>query len=194
VLHGQSSLASQKECDKAAKIVAKGHPEKKQPSALQTLAACGPIGAQALATGMNEYRTETDTGSLAVFMRAADRWRDANIMNTAIQLASDPSATVESRVFALRHITGLVNPYFLFDYAAMIAGRNEVRDSNGVLVSWTLGCPRVMRSWKPNLVGTPLPADYRTRIQSTIEAIATNTSLPAMLRNATQCADFSLNQ
>jgi hypothetical protein len=56
VLAGQSKET--KECDKAAKIVAKGHPQKKEEDALATLAGCGAAGANAFAAGIAHYTTD----------------------------------------------------------------------------------------------------------------------------------------
>lgn len=193
-VQGQNRTLSAKECDKLAKIVEKGHPEKKEPDALSKLSACGAIGAQALADGMSQYRFESDTAAVALFMRSADEWRDAAIMDATTRLATDPAATVQVRVYAVRYLTGLVNPYFVLDYKAIISGMEEVRDEKGVVISWSLGCPRVMRSWAPNRVGTPLPADYRSRIRGTLDGLAAQSALPLLVRNALQCVDFNVSQ
>jgi hypothetical protein len=82
-----------KSCDNAAKIVSKGHPEKQAMWALGQLTACGSAGASALVTGMSQYAADTDTLVLESFFSAVDNWRDAMIMNSALSLAGNPSAS-----------------------------------------------------------------------------------------------------
>lgn len=74
VLVAQQKLSKDEdeECEKAAKIVAKGHPEKKELDALGTLSRCGVIGAAAMVNGLAQYTTETDIATLETFMSALD--------------------------------------------------------------------------------------------------------------------------
>jgi hypothetical protein len=188
------SVVSEKECEKAAKIIARGHPEKKERDAFALLSACGSVGANALATGLGQYRSETDTVALELFMRPVDGWRDATIMDAAARLASDPAAAVPARVFAIRHLTRLVNPLFLFQYGNLAVGDSAVRDASGNLLSLSLGCAHVGGSWFPSRVGTPLPTDYRARIQALLVGLAKDSAAPTSVRNAAQCADFNLDQ
>ena len=187
---GQAGAANESTCSQAAMIVAKGHPEEKEQWALAALHQCGAAGSQAYANGLTSYRSETDTIALDVFMRGLDQWRDANILSVAVALASDAGATPQARVYAVRHLTRLVNPLFFYRYGELVRGTTITTDASGDMVVMTSGCRTVIGSVRPPYVGVALPADYRTRIRSTLEALASDANAPAQVRNSAKCANF----
>ncbi|HEX5437304.1 MAG TPA: hypothetical protein VFW98_09090 [Gemmatimonadaceae bacterium] len=76
--------------------------------------------AAALVVDMQAHAHDTDLATLKAFWREADQWRDATIMAAALQLASDPSASSQARVFAVRHLLTLLHPHALYSYARLI--------------------------------------------------------------------------
>lgn len=181
----QAGRSDDAHCANAARIVAAGHPAKHDEQAYLTLTACGDIGAKALASGMATYANERDTLALEDFMREADAWRDANIMDAAITLATSSAATPEARVFAVRHLVMLLHPYMLFSYGGLTRKDSTVTTPD--LVITTIGCPATMTSEAPDLVGTPLSANYADRIRVVLSSLANDTRAPAPVRRAASC-------
>lgn len=176
-----------RECQRAARIVEKGHPARRVADASALLAICGAVGANAVAAGMATYTQETDTVALDTFMRSADLWRDAAVMDAATQLATDASATPQARVFAVRHLLILTHPYLHYGYSALATGSVTTTESDGTEVT-TLGCTPGIGSESADRVGTPLPADYADRIQATLQGLITSATTPAAVRNAARCS------
>ena len=171
-------------------IVEKGHPAKKEQWALSVLQQCGSIGSHAYASGLTAYRVEADTLVMAVFMDALDQWRDATIMSAAVSLASDVSAATQARVYAVRHLTRLVNPYLLFLYGDLVRGTSSASEPSGEMTEISVGCQAVIGSVYPGSVGEPLLADYRSRIRMTLDAVAADARAPVPVRNAARCANY----
>lgn len=82
-----------KSCEKAAKIVSKGHPEKKEAWALGRLSFCGKLGADALVSAIPQQMGVTDTLVLDSFFTTVDNWRDGAVMTAGLDLARNPSAS-----------------------------------------------------------------------------------------------------
>lgn len=175
-----------KACEKAAKIVAKGHPEKKEESAFLTLSGCGSTAANAFATGIGQYTHETDVVALDAFMNQVNNWIDAGIMTTATALATNTVASPQARVFAVRYLLVLVLPYNRFAYQGLTVGDVTTTDAEGSIIT-TTGCRSQMGSERADQVGTSLPADYADRIRQTLVGLASDASAPAVVRNAARC-------
>lgn len=178
--------ADAKTCDKAARIVEKGHPAQKEADAFLTLSGCGTVGANAIAAGLLTYANETDPVVLDAFMSQADNWRDAAIFDAATTLATNGSATPAARVFAVRHLLKLTHPYFTYSYGGLTAGDSTTAAPDGTVLT-TIGCSTALGSESPDRVGTPLPADYATRIQTTLSSLAASPATPTVVRNAVRC-------
>lgn len=186
VSHAQRpGQADEAHCANAARIIEKGHPAKKEQDAFLTLMACGTVGSNALARGIGTYASDGDTLALDDFMRQADNWRDSTIMEAAIALATNSGATAESRVFAVRHLLVLVHPYMRFSYGGLTS--QDSAGSTPDLDVSTMGCPASLGSEAPDLVGTPLPADYAARIHTVLTSLANDASAPAPVRRAAHC-------
>ncbi|MHB2032088.1 MAG: hypothetical protein ACYCVE_01785 [Gemmatimonadaceae bacterium] len=175
-----------KACEKAAKIVARGHPAKKESSALLTLNACGAVGSSALASGLLSYANDTDPAVLDAFMGQVDNWRDSTLMAAATQLATNPAASVAARVFAVRHLLILVHPYLRYGYAGLVAGADTTVDADGTIVT-TIGCAASLSSDAGDRVGTPLPVDYADQIRSTLSGLIASSATPDSVRRAARC-------
>jgi hypothetical protein len=176
-----------KECDQAAKVISTGRVNANQQSVYVTITRCGAVGANAFATGIPKNASETDTVRLDEYMGAADNWRDASIYNAATQLANQSTATVQARVFAIRHLIGLLQRNTRFSYGAMVATADTTLPNGTRRVS--MGCQGYMIS-EPSgtVVGAPLPSGVETQIRSTLASLAAgHLSAPKQVRAAAAC-------
>ena len=177
-----------KSCDKAAKIVSKGHPEKKNAWALAVLFSCGKAGANALVTGMPQYVSETDTLALDAFFTTVDNWRDGAIMSAALDIAGNPGASVQARVYAIRHLVILVRQRVSFLYGDISAGPTTTTTDE--LKTFRPACRASHGSELPANAATPLPTNYVAVIKSALDGIASASSNPAPVRNAAACVQW----
>ncbi|HEY4130094.1 MAG TPA: hypothetical protein VGM50_05730 [Gemmatimonadaceae bacterium] len=174
------------DCERASAIVAKGHPEKTIPSAMQTVGKCGATGGNAIATGLLTYAHDTDPKIPDEYTYQMAAWRDAAVLNAATELATDTSATPVARVFAVRYLIVLIHPYMSYTYEGLTRGEVTTRtDDRGEIK--TIGCPAQIGSERGDRVGTPLPSDYAARAQATLEALGNASSAPRVVRNAARC-------
>jgi hypothetical protein len=118
-------------------------------------------------------------------MNQVDNWRDASILEAVTRLALNPTASPQARVFAVRHLILLLEPYYMFSYSGMTTGIDTIVRIDG-LVEWPLGgCTKQMTTApRTSINGEPLPADYETRIRATLSALANSPSVPEPVRNA----------
>ena len=180
--------ADAKACEKAVKIVAKGHPAKKELAAFLTLTSCGTMAADALVTGLSRYTQETDPLVLEEFMHEIDNWRDRRIFNAVISLATNNAAAAPARVFAVRHLLVLANPILLYSFKGLIVIVGEVTTSDADGTTTTTGCRAALISDPAGQVAYPLPPNFHTLIQSTLASLAASGSTPTIIRNAARCA------
>lgn len=176
------------DCETAARVVAKGRLTSEEQEAFRPLSRCGMNGARALTAGLERLTTETDVEALDDFMHQVDNWRDASIFNAVMRVVTNPAASPQARVFAVRHLILLLRPHFMFDYSDLTSGADTTVHPNG-LVEWTLtGCsPQITTARRTSVDGEPLPADYETRIRATLSALAGSGSTPEPVRNAARC-------
>ncbi len=175
-----------KSCDKAARIVEKGHPEKKLAGAFLTLNVCGAAGASALATGLLTYTQETDPVALQDFMQFVDAWRDSTIFAAATQLATNSAASPAARVFGVRHLLVLTHPFNRYTFAGLTRLDTVITLADSSQLT-TAGCGGGIGSEAGDRVGTPLPADFESRIQATLAALVAAPETPAIVRAAARC-------
>src|SRR5947199_9370644 len=112
-----------RECQRAAIIIAKGHPAETDDWAFGALSGCGVVGANAFAAGLAHYTTETNIAALEDFMTSVDSWRDATIFDAVMQLATNSAASPQARVFAVRHLILRLNPQFVYTYGGRAVPR-----------------------------------------------------------------------
>jgi hypothetical protein len=187
-----SSVAAQSRepdrCAKAAKVISKGHPAERDNWAFLELSVCGVVGANAFAAGIAHYRTETNIDALdRFFWFGPDNWRDATILTVVTRLANDRTATPQARVFAVRHLIGLLQPRIVFSYADLTQGADTTITADGTTY-YSFGCAAQMVSHGGgSLAGAPLPPDAEARIRATLHALAEDPAVPKPVRNAAQC-------
>ncbi|HEX6049433.1 MAG TPA: hypothetical protein VFZ21_09190, partial [Gemmatimonadaceae bacterium] len=172
--------------DAAAKIVASANVKPNQRHAYLTLGGCGAVGANAFATGIAKLASVTDTVRLDDFMSAADNWGDASVYNAAAHLANNTSATPQARVFAIRHLIGLVNRYTRFGYGGLVAAADTTLADGTRMVS--TGCEGGFTSAPSGtIVATPLPSNAADQIRATLAGLVANQSAPKQVRAAAAC-------
>ena len=184
---GDVSAQSAQQCDAAARIVSSGSVSENQRSAYLTLSRCGAVGANAFAAGMAKLTTVTDTIQLDDFMSAADNWGDASVYDAATRLAVNSSATPQARVFAIRHLIGLVERHQAFDYGGLVVGADTTVLADGT-IQFTVGCGGGYVSEPAHtLVATPLPSNAADQIRVTLASLVASRAAPKQVRAAAAC-------
>jgi hypothetical protein len=183
---GDLSAQTAKECDAAARIVSSGSVNANQQSAYLTLGGCGTVGANAFATGIPKLATVSDTLKLDDYMNAADNWADAAVYNAASHLAVNSSATPQARVYAIRHLIGLVNKYTRFGYGGLVAAADTTLADGTRQI--TEGCESGFVSEPAgSIVATPLPSNVADEIRATLASLVASQSAPKQVRAAAAC-------
>lgn len=109
-----------KNCSEAAQVMATGRLAHKQLAALDYLARCELTGASVLAETILQSRSEQDVDVLGAFFQRLQAWRDSSGMETAAQVARDPTAAVPSRVFGIGYLLWLTNPGYQYTYLSFL--------------------------------------------------------------------------
>jgi hypothetical protein len=184
----QRTVVVTPECEAAIRQVAQQGFATVENAVLSVLPHCGRAGARVTAAAITVSRTSHDTVALLRTYRHVDLWRDADVMQAALNVAGDAGASTQARVFALRHLLWLAQPGQEFAYGGLVAGNVAVqKDGQNVIQP---ACRRSMiASELPNASATPLPSDYLIRIHAAVSTIAASTSTPVALKNAAECLD-----
>lgn len=103
----QADDPSDHSCDKAAKIVAKGHPEKKDQWALQTLVSCAG-GAAALATDWSP--APTDDTELLVLAASSGQLADERVLNVVLSAVQNSALPQSTRRIAMNVVLAQYSP------------------------------------------------------------------------------------
>jgi hypothetical protein len=188
VADAQARQASDTTCVAAERVIASGRiPDSNQPASL-TLSRCGRTGGAAVARGLVRLRSERDSAAIQRFMTVADGWRDARVMTAAVEVAEDRTATVPSRLFAIRHLLALLKPYHVYEVRELARGADSSFDARTRIWTYTVGCERGIASApKGANEGTPLPANARGIIRASLARIEADTESPREIRNAARC-------
>jgi hypothetical protein len=152
---------------------------------MTALLQCGKEGAAATARALAGTRSMADVAVLRQYYYSIDGWRDADVMAAALTMAQDRQAATPARVFAVKHLLGLLSPGTVFSYDELIRGSTSTKRA-GLLVVRP-GCHRAVASGSGNTVGTPLPSNYGSDIQAALARLSGDRSAPAALRNAAAC-------
>lgn len=134
------------------------------------------LGAQdpaVIAADMRLHAAATDTVLLDSVSQGAMFIRDGRIFDAAYDISGDPSASTESRVFAIR--------------ALIWAKMPQVHYSYGELVS---SCPIKLPGFHATVKAgsVPVPADYGERIDQRISMLVEDSTTAEELRRAATCA------
>lgn len=132
-----------------------------------------------VAMGMRASRASSDVVELDSITRPAFSLRDAEVFAAALEIAGDPAASSEARVFALRSLIWARAPGFRLSYADL-----TVLDGKP---SRCLGLPPYLGFTYRR--GAPLPNDYDLRIRGLTAALRSDPGTPAVVRAAALCAE-----
>lgn len=163
-------------CEKAAMIVGRGKPDKKEDWAWSTILGCGPAGGLALRDAWEMTRTSADTAELETVFARLWGFRDAGLFTSARSIFLDAGAAPESRVFSGMLMLSSVSDDTYATWAGMTGGRGD--GSN---------CSLASVANRPSHVGMSLPNDARSRLDSAARQIAADRAAPEVVRRAARC-------
>ena len=166
-----------KTCVKAARIVEKGRPDKKEAWAWSMILRCGSDGSAAAKSAWMEQRTLSDTAQLAGTFAHLWNFRDSALFGAAARIAADPSATRQSRVYSVMMLLVQVFDNVYPEYGQV--STMEPQDVCRVGQVFT----RVLTA------GVPLAPDARQRARALARALAADASAPPEVRSAGHCLD-----
>jgi hypothetical protein len=135
---------------------------------------CGEPGADAAAAAFRTLATLSDTVALDSLTWWFSSWRDARVYAAGVRLASDETATAQSRVFAIRYL-----------YSTMIPGAG--RSSYGNLAGLGTGPCKDAGAGGEFFDGRPLPVDYVGRLRALGKRLSLSTAAPVQVRHAGMC-------
>lgn len=89
------------------------------------LATCGPRGGVALAAQLRQSRGVSDLEALDAIYEGATRILDREVYQAAMDVAADPSASIEARVFAWKTLISYKNGHLSVPFANFLPGRRQ---------------------------------------------------------------------
>lgn len=177
-------------CDSAMRIGTRRQlPLRRRVQAWRDLRQCGSAGARIMANVIDDSHGMTDITALTLQSDAIAGWRDGSLFASAMSTVQDPSATDESRVFAVRYLLTVMAPELDVSFSQLTAGLDSTIESNGEMV-YTVGCQPAFESDRLTVSSSPPPADYATQIHNLLAAIASDSSTPLRVRRAARCVDI----
>lgn len=168
------------DCSKAARIVARGHPVKKEDWAWSMLLVCGAQDSEAAHDAWLQQRSVSDTVQLEATYARLWSFRDAGLFDAAASIAADAAATPQSRVYSMMMLLAqlLDDTYPTYDFFISTGPFDVCRQSS--VADRTIA------------VGTPLPSSDRQRARTLAKSLAADESAPAIVRSAGRCLDQAL--
>jgi hypothetical protein len=167
---------SEHSCAKAAKVVARGKPEKKDDWAWATIVGCGSAASPALRDAWARTRTSADTNELEDTYAQLWSIRDAALFDAAKSIFMDADATPQSRVFSGMLLLSSVSDDVYATYGQMTA-------SVGVQSVCSLGSV----ADRTHYLGTALPTDAPTQLQAIAQQLIKDPATPTLVRSAARC-------
>lgn len=146
-------------CRLAIQVLETGEPANKRTWALSIIPGCGASGGVALSSALARLRhVQAPDPNLEHIVQASVGFLDARLLQTALDIAADPTAGETARIEALRLVFHQVRPEMWTTH------RDFVTDSGNEVVAID----------NYPMVGTPHPADYLAGIARTLDELATN--------------------
>jgi hypothetical protein len=161
-------------CRLAHQILVHGEPAHKRDWAIGYANNCGVLGGEALAAAIPLFRAVSATGGeMETLVQSAAFLVDQRIFLSALDLATDKTASPVSRIQAIRIAYHQLNPATFQSYEAFVSDSRET----GIVHMPSSG------SEAPG-IGTPLPGDALDRTVSSMSGIAADNSTPQPVRRA----------
>lgn len=168
------------DCRLASQVLRTGHPVPHLDWARRMIPYCGyNQWADAAAGAISRTRRSTNERELASEWRHLWMLKDAVLLDSVRGIASDHSASVGSRLWALRTLANLIDPEGV--YGAMTEVDPGSPDGRpGCIVNRAAGITM-------SYTGRPLPPDYVERARATAASIISDHSDAPTLRAAARC-------
>lgn len=94
------------DCRLAEQVLTHGQPANNRAWALRVISNCGPLGGEAVATLLHDYKYATErTQEYEEIVLLATRLTDRSIYEAAMELSRDPEATNLARIQSIRPFT-----------------------------------------------------------------------------------------
>lgn len=173
------SVHHRNDCRLAAQVLSMGHPAPGYSWALDVAWRC-PEAAPALATEMMRSAAVHDTSFLNRLTQPTIELRDGRIMQVALAIAADRSASSEARIFAIRTLIYSMRPGGGIDYDDLATH------------DYCYGYGPSLHQIITN--GVPLPQNYVQQINILGLRLAADEHEPAVIRHAGACAGMAREQ
>lgn len=163
-----------------------GKAEERQIAAARLL-RCGAFGGIEAAATIRVTRALTDPAMLNELVGGFGSFRDTAVVNAAMEVAADASASVPARVFALRTMWVVQTGKFWLQYEELIP-RKIFSDAAPFP---TCGHHLVVSEGKPIWdVGVAPPAGFESALRTLAERLKSDVSQPAEVRAAASCVQY----
>lgn len=174
------AIKARNDCRLAARIVATGHPAPHEEWALAVIPNCPAEAGPAIASGMLALRNENNIYILDSLTSTSRYVRDAAILDAALEIADDRSASFEARIFSLRTLLWMtqVHPAYV-PYGAL--ARGETYQGGGRCLVNTASHSYLLPGT------TPLPPDYRDQIDALAVRLEADSSEADDIRGVAWC-------
>jgi hypothetical protein len=174
------SVKLRNDCRLASQVLRTGHPAPHLDWARGMIRYCGHNQwADAVAAAISRTRSSTNERELASEWRHLWMLKDAVLLDSVQSIASDHSASVGSRLWALRTLANLIDPEGI--YGALT--ETDSGDPDGRPVCIVSRAAGVTMSYTRR----PLPPDYVGRARATAASIISDESDVPTLRTAARC-------
>jgi hypothetical protein len=152
---------------------ATGYPDEyKMRWAYSWIRGCGARGGAALARRLSLSANSRDTAWLRLISNPSRTLMDGAVFQAAARLATNPAATEESRVFALRTLMWAIEPRLSISY--------------GSITTWR--CTTGVTFHSDTLEGAPLPGNRRQQVAAVATRILESGQVPDPVGAAARCA------
>jgi hypothetical protein len=161
-----------------------GKMEQRQIAAARML-SCGALGGVTAASTIRATRSLTDTTALEELVGPFRYFRDTAVVNAVVGVATDPAASVEARVFAIRAMWVLRTGKIWIFYGQMLPTAESTPANplaacdDGVLMSHDTPF------WSD---GVAPPAGFEAQLLALANQLMADTSQPMAVRAAATCA------
>ncbi len=160
-----------------------GKAEQRQLAAARLL-SCGPVGGVEAAFTIRLTRTLSDPTTLEELVGPFRSFRDTAVVNAAVEIATDASASVPARLFALRTMWVIQTGKFWMVYDELVP-RQEAPDAQP-----TARCGQGLQvadatpSWR---IGSAPPAGFEAELQAVARRLRADLAQPLEVRAAALC-------
>jgi hypothetical protein len=183
-----SPVQPARECQSVEQLLAPADPEPMAARRLKRVHACPALAGRALARALLDLRGSRDTVRLREVTDLTQYVHDAGLLDAALSVARDGSASVEARVFAFRTLTWTFAPGHGITYEAMLREPPQRPSMSSYTGHYYHGYTAGDLAW-PAFGEMPAP-DFVERIRDACRRTAADPAQPDPVRRAarTTCA------